>query len=111
MYRAFRIVLWLLGALVVLGISFNVRMKGLAKDDGGANRPGSGSYTWAHPESESVKPKTPRGGQRLWTQEKSNCLSIFSLPKIKVGNRLQDYPPRPKGAGVGGATLFNQKRH
>ncbi len=55
--------------------------------------------------------RTPEtGGHLLWMKEKSYLLPIIAPPMMRFNQSLRDFPPRQKGAGIGAATLFNQKR-
>ncbi len=59
-----RVLLWVVAAVVVLGIALALWVRTLAKDDGGAGRPTYGQpYTWTQPEiSPGVAAPTPTPG-------------------------------------------------
>jgi hypothetical protein len=72
-----RILLWIIGAIVLLGAALFLWTRTLAKDDGPAGRPSYGAYTWPTPEANASGaadgkaeddprarslPQTPRGG-------------------------------------------------
>ena len=73
-----RLLLWIVGVVLVLGLVVMVWTRGMAKDDGPAKRPAYGAYTWPAPEPSASAaadgkaveddprarslPQTPRGG-------------------------------------------------
>lgn len=83
-----RILLGVIAALVLLGIGINVWMKGLAKDDGGANRPKYGAFTWEQP---AVAPK-PADGKQVDDEPRAQ-----SLPNTPRGGPV----PRADGYVMG----------
>lgn len=78
MNRLLRVVLYVVGAVFVLGALLALWLRSLAKDDGAAGRPAYGAYTWAAPSGPAASgaapsrfeddprarslPQTPRGG-------------------------------------------------